>query len=285
MRHTALSLLLALLATASPAAAQTPRVALRTTESIVDYLKSKKLDSSLDARKKLYAERFGTKDYAGTHAQNVRLLESMQLASSDEVKSAYCAIDATTVTVKGARTAEEFDALPKDQVRVATIDLHPTRKAGEPRYYVVLSARETKLPETVGHAWVAFGIRGTEKEDPEQCIGSAFGNFPKEGKKAALSAFVPIPGKVTKGWLENAGEKEGSEKVRLVLEVSEAAYRSARDVVASTTTKEDYQLLTNDCVEMARTVAKAVGLEVAEKRETIPTSEVEAILRRNLHKK
>ena len=49
--------------------------------SIVDYLKSVGQDSSYAARKKL-ADQYGIKNYSGTSAQNISLLNSLKSSGS-----------------------------------------------------------------------------------------------------------------------------------------------------------------------------------------------------------
>lgn len=282
MQRSSIPVLVTIFASAFATAQTPPRLAkLNTSESIVDFLKAHKLDHSLEARNKLYQERFGKVDYSGTHAQNVRLLESLLLENAVAAKAAFCAIDETTVALKGAGTRSAFDALPDTAVRIATLNRNTARAEGKPSYYVVLSARETRLPESVGHAWVAFGIRGFEKGDPAQCIGSAFGSYPQEDRKAPLSLFQSVPGKIVQGWLANGTSAEQSEKVRLVVEVTEEAYFAARNVVAATEAGKKYELLTRDCAELTREVAKAIGLKVGE-RKLLPTQVVEALIRDNL---
>lgn len=285
MNYLSIQFLLVLVA-ASLAGAQTPpRLArLNTSESIADYLEAHEFDSSLAARKKLYEERFGKVGYNGTRAQNVRLLESFLLENAEAALSAYCAIDTTTVALCGASTRAAFEALPSTSLRIASLNRNPTRAVGQPSFYVVLSARETKLPETLGHAWVAFGIRGFEKGDPDQCLGSAFGNYPiADKKKGIVSSFKTVPGSVVQGWLANLDGSEQVERVRFVVEVDEQAYRAARDVVTATRTRMEYQLLAKDCVTMVREVAKAIGLKVGDRiRDPMPAQAVEALIRDNL---
>lgn len=59
--------------------------ALNTSNSIVDYLKSQGMDSSLTARKKL-ASNLGISDYSGTYDQNVQMLKKLQSGSSSAPK-------------------------------------------------------------------------------------------------------------------------------------------------------------------------------------------------------
>jgi hypothetical protein len=276
------STLCVLLLAANSAAQEPPLLKrLNTTDSIVDFLKANQLDHSLQARRTLYQERFGKVEYSGTHAQNVRLLESLMLGSAEAARTSFCAIDATTVNIEGAGTRRAFDALPATGLRIATLNRHSQRHPMKPQYYVVLSARETKAPDTVGHAWVAFGVRGREQADASQCIGSAFGSFPQDDKKAPLSPFMTVPGKIVQGWLKNSGESASSEKLRLVVEVDETAYVAARNIVAETKAGKEYKLLTKDCAELVRAVAEAIGLTVGE-RKLLPTQVVEALIQDNL---
>jgi len=43
-------------------------------DSIVDYLKAKEIDSSMENRKVLFSKRYSKQDYKGTEEQNLQLL-------------------------------------------------------------------------------------------------------------------------------------------------------------------------------------------------------------------
>lgn len=279
--------LIACLAVAAAAPSQSPprTKELRTNVSIVDYLKANGQDYTVTARRKLYQARFGDVPFSGTYAENIRLFESLLLENAAAARDATCKIDTAVVPLQGVANRKAFDALPIDQLRIATMDRNPSRKGTQPRFYVVLSARETRLPTTAGHAWVAFGIHGYEKDDEHACIGTAFGSYPEEGKTARLSLIKTVPGKVVQGWIDNLGgaSKQQTEKIRFVLEVDEASYVRARNVVNTTTLGAEYKLLTKDCAELVRAVAEAIGLKVAPRRENpLPTQVVEQLIQDNL---
>lgn len=77
----------------------------KVTGSVVDYLKSKKIDSSFANRKKL-AAKHGIKNYQGTESQNVALLNKLQGSTPKPSKPKTSYKVGSTVTLKN--TASKF---------------------------------------------------------------------------------------------------------------------------------------------------------------------------------
>ena len=74
--------------------------------SIVDYLNSRKQDSSYNSRKKL-AEQYGISGYSGTAGQNTQLLNALQSGSSAQQQSQNQATGGSNVTITPVSSSEK----------------------------------------------------------------------------------------------------------------------------------------------------------------------------------
>jgi hypothetical protein len=139
------------------------------------------------------------------------------------------------------------------QSATKTLDVSGSRARVGQRLAVIFSGTEG-VPS---HGFLAF-----EQEQPRlrRTAVTAFGFYPDpEISYSRIAMMWSVPGQV----LDEFQTRQWSRtRKRLVVYVNPAQFRAAQAIVARWRCRGRYRLLTQDCVEMVREVAVALGLEV-----------------------
>ena len=159
--------------------------------------------------------------------------------------------------------------LPLSAQVFQTLDLSTTR--GKKSFYVVFASRGGSA---TGHAFVVWGIEdGVHKRSTIQ----AFGLYPESDRDNCSSVVRTVPGRI-QDELRNHSVQSITQE--LIVRVDESDFRRSWKVARAWDCKNEFSLLSRDCVEFLRAVGLSLHLRMPRRSVTrwTPQAYVRALL-------